>query len=345
MKKILSIILASMATYALAVTPVAPPKIVVIPVTANLATILAAATPNASYQLVKGANYTSGPILISAANLNLDMNGASLSFGASSGFDIEASNVSIANGTISKAARAIVCANKQGKVVSGLSVSNMTFAATQQIYLDQYSGCLHATFSKITQTAPASYVAMYFTSDFFSLLGPSTLIGSTGEYALREESIVGGHDPVGAIIDHVTFSNDSNCCNKSAVGIRQGSIAISWTAFHGKNGYIRIGQLDPVTHCKVAGCNGTTTLSHVNFDDVTNPNPRVSIDEGVIVSIDSSLFTVDSTVRGVSVGSYSKVALTNNVIKKADPTVIPKGLYGAVTTNPSVVTETGTISE
>lgn len=327
MKKLLLSILLSVSAHA---------GVIQIPVSADLATVFKNAPNGASYQLIKGASYApKSTVSIFSQNVSLDLNGATLNFGSLGGFAVYGPSFTIGNGTISKAGRSIVCKAK------GISVHDMSFGSVDQVYLDENNLCPGATLKNITQTGLAGKVGVYFTSDNFNL-SFCTLTGSVGEYDLREESI-NGHDPVGATIDHCTFSNDGNKFGKSAVGIRQGSVAITYSAFHGKNGQIRIGQLDEVTHCKIAGCNGTTSLSHVNFDAVTDPMPNISVDEGVIVSVDNSLFTVDSLVRPMAIGAYSKVTLTNNTIQRSDTSVVVKGTWGSILNPLPVVIEAGTV--
>lgn len=318
--------------------PTAKPRPTIqVPATANLVTTLSTAKAGTLYVLAAHANYkVNGTIIISAVNVSVNLNGATLaltpSAGASTNISINtsASHFEFYNGVISQAN---VAFRSYAPYTSIHNIS--TPNQIEQFYFGEKTAS-NTTLSNLNIGVSGS-VGVYWVSDYMAI-SASTFASSLGEYCLRQDlNALGDPLPKMSTITNVSVTNVSNAYNKSAIGIRMGSSTISNATIAG---YIRIGQSESTG---VGSNNPSVIIRGCTF---TLPAaPQISIDQGVNIQVLNNTFNVDSNNRSMSVDGFTKAIIENNVVHPINSTVVPKLPIWATnnTTNPPVVTYSGNI--
>lgn len=347
-------------TIAPSATPVPAGKVVVnIPATANLVTVLNASKPNTLYVLAKANYLVNGSIVLSAANVSINLNGSALSMtpsaGSSTQFGIRAANIEIYNGRITKAftfARSYADHFYLHDVVFDNIVytSGQQSGGINQIYLSDNAMAKNNTLDHLT-VGYTGTVSIYNSADNFTLKN-SSLAGSYGEYCFRSEvtSVVAGGPPTtrpnNTLLDNVKCDNTINAYGKSCIGIRMGGtgLVIQNSSINGSatSGYVNLGQGKSGT-CTTPGCFvGGITLRNNQF--LGHRVPQLAIDSGVIAVVENNTFTTWVDMVNVAMASYTSTTLKNNIRLMTPVGAKPLKPFAGSNTNPKGVwTEAGTI--
>lgn len=315
-----------------------PTPIPVIPVSAsaNLITVLQGAKPGSHFQLAPKATYhVGGTMVITAANLSVDLNGSTLNLtpspGASSDIVVRGAHFELFNGTIAKG-NVFVRSYADSTFLHDLVSSD----GLGQFFLGDV-GSTHATIHHAT-IGKTNSVSVYWVQDNFTISN-SSLAGSYGEYVLREEvpSIANPPLPKNALISNVQAHNH-NPYGKQAIGIRMGSATIENSTIDGN---IRIGQAGATS---IGQNNPSFVIRNTQFTSLDSP--QLSLMQGVSATVDGCTFLSDGITRNIAIDGVTQATLTNNVQKLSGPGVVAKALWATLILPGSSaypkVTETGT---
>lgn len=299
--------------------PTTQQTLVKVPAGANLVSLLTSAKANTKYQLALKSSYVvNGSIVITQANVTLDLNGSDLSLipsmGATSNIKVSAAHFEIGNGMISKA---LVFIRTYGDAtyVHDLVIPD---GAAYQFLITQIGG----TNAKVEncKVGVTQTVSLYTMASGTQILN-SSFSGSVGEDSIRQDNDVNGHIPnPGMTLNGVTVSNTVNAFDKEAVSFRMGSGAVLNSIIHG---YIRAGQATASS----LGSNSVGMITFQNNSFALLHSPQLAIKNGVIANVVSNTFLTDAAVSSIAIGGNSKVTMTNNLRKLTAVGVKPKPAF------------------
>lgn len=307
--------------------PPPPPPVptrTLIPITADLTTVLNKLPASSLVQLVAGGAYVAPGVITLAPGVSVDMNNAVVAYGVQPGatsiFSVTNPNCEVFNLNMKP--------GPQNKVHVLFHVKADNFNAHDCVIGDGLAqvsiadvGGTHCTMQRIT--CGKTYSCTMFTNTDNTSWLSNLYAGSLNEVTLRSSPASATSQPHVLKIDSCTVY--SGGANKGAIEFRQGqAITLSNSTL---NDYVLFGE----GTATAVGQNFTGTVTDNKFAVTPNVgNPQLLINAGCDVTVtDNTLYTTKAQV-GITVNAFSKVTAsqTTRVLSPAGTTGYRTNLIG-----------------